>query len=321
MEDAASFDTLEGFLTELRLCLGSHRASLVEMDSALPVTIEHRVFEVPEAPLPALLLVYRTQLSPHLLSNECRVRIVVTLPQDQLATIARRRRDANRLSMLGAVDADGRTVWSQTSIDPFNGPILAPIVATALLYSGSSLLAGLHRTGRPSFRDMLRGKFRRPSPPKTPSVWSDADMELIHFDHAHLGGVLEAGIWRLTAAEAKLSLTPIDGDPFFGGGLLLHLEMPRETFAIGERKVSAGELNTLAHYLGEVPSFGSWSEEAEGYSFRSFIPNFIGPTPYLAEYFVGWAVLRSHLARSLAEQYPRLADFNQLQRQRDWVKR
>lgn len=307
MSDTNSHDPVEQFLLDLRRCLERHHASLVEVDDDPPLAVEPRLFEVPEAPLPAKLLVHRTLRSQHLPTPEYRVRVVVALPQDRRAMIARRRQDANRLSMLGAIDIEAKQIWSQALIHPTTMPVLGAVTATALLYSGSSLLEGLRQTSRPSFRDMLRGEFHRQPPRRTPSVWSDSDMEELHFDHAHLLGSLDAGIWRLPIVSGKLSLGPVDDCPLLGGGLLLHLQMSREPFIIGERKVTADELNTLAHYLGDAPCFGSWSEDATGYSFRCFAPNSVGTMLHLADHYLSWGLQWAQQARSLAEQYPSLA--------------
>lgn len=307
MSDTNSRDQVEQFLLELRRCLERHHALLVEVDDDPPLAVEPRLFEVPEAPLPAKLLVHRTLRSQHLPTPEYRVRVVVALPKDQQVMIARRRQDANRLSMLGAIDIQGKQIWSQALIHPTTMPVLGAVTATALLYSGTLLLEGLRQTSRPSFSDMLRGEFHRQPPRRTPSVWSDSDMEQLHFDHAHLLGSLEAGIWRLPIASGTLSLSPVDDCPLLGGGLLLHLQMSREPFIIGERKVTADELNTLAHYLGDTPCFGSWSEDAKGYSFRCFAPNSVGAVFNLADHYLSWGLQWVQQVRSLAEQYPSLA--------------
>jgi hypothetical protein len=307
MSDNSSRDLVEQFLLELRRCLAFHHASLVEVDDHPPLVIEPRFFDIPEAPLPAKLLVHRTLRTQHLPTPEYRARIVVSLPEDQRAMIARRRQDANRLSMLGAIDPEGKQIWSQGLIHLDTMPVLGAVTAVALMNSGTSLLEALRRTSRPSFRDLLRGDFRRPPQPRTPSAWSDLDMERLHFDHAHLPGSLKAGIWRLPIASGELSLGPIDDYPLLGGGLLLHLQMPREIFIVGARKVSAGELNTISHYLSDAPCFGSWSEDASVYSFRCFAPNSVETVLHLADHYLGWGLLLARQARALAEHYPSLA--------------
>ncbi|HEY4253934.1 MAG TPA: hypothetical protein VGM87_22190 [Roseomonas sp.] len=222
--------------------------------------------------------------------------------------IARRRQDANRLSMLGALDMEGRTIRAQALLDPTTEHVLAAPAAVALVCAGTFLLAGFHQVSSPSLGDMLRGRFRRAKRIRGPSAWSEADMERLHFDHAHIGGALEAGVWRLDMGRSSaLSLAPVDDYPLFGGGLLLHLRMAPAAFTFGPRRVSADELNALAYQSGDPPSFGSWSEDAAGYSFRSFAPNALTRVLKLEDHYLYWGLQWAREAGALAKTYPRLA--------------
>jgi hypothetical protein len=300
-------DPLDVFLEDLRLGLKfPHRATLIETSPRSTDATQQRVFEVAKAPMPAAMLVRRTKRSLTLPVPEYRVRVLVTLPPTQIAAVARRRSDADQASLLGALDAEGRVLRSQAVIRRDTWPVLGPVVAAALMASGPSLLPGLRAIGKPAPPTPARGLSHLRFHWGVPNPLETADLEALHFDHAHSGGFLDDNGWRSAIDGSELRLSPVANAPRLGSGFLLHLRMPRETFSFGDRQVSAAELNILAHDHSEAPVFGSWSADAAGYSYRSFGATFMGWPLRFAEYYVAWGIQWAREARSLAARYPSL---------------
>lgn len=285
---------VDDFLAELRLALASMGASLDE-DLSLGGS-KIRCFRIPEAQIETGLLVLPTPQSPDLPFGEYRAIMTITFPSGMERARARLALDGSPFATLGTIIRDGRKMSAQTIIEPGSSGTLAGILAASMMHAGPSMLEYLRRTLKLPMREQ-----EAPICPSQPSAWSELELEQMHFSLAYAGRAsLEGRTWQLKLDTMSLSLTAMDDHPYFGGGLLSRLSIPRDICSVDGVPVRVVDLNS-ADIVGDAPTFGSWIADAEGYSFISFLPNSLQALPEFAEHWLDWSMRRAGGVRSLAE--------------------
>lgn len=286
---------VDDFLAELRLALASMGASLVEDPGSADGKM--RSFQVPEAQIETRLLVLPTPRSPDLPFGEYRAFVTITFPSGAEGVLARLALEGSPFATLGTMIRDGRQMSAQTIIEPGSPGTLAGILAASMMHAGPSMLEYLRHTQKPSTREQ-----EAPISLSQPSAWSELELEQMHFSLAYAGATsLEGRTWEVKLHTMTLSLTATDDHPYFGGGLLSRLSVPRDICSVDGVPVRVVDLNSADIFTGDAPTFGSWIADAEGYSFISFLPNSLQALPEFAEHWLDWSARRAGGVRSLAE--------------------
>jgi hypothetical protein len=134
------------------------------------------------------------------------------------------------------------------------------------------------------------------------SAWNDLDFEQLHYDYAHLGtSTIEHREIQIRELSGRLSLTAVDNNPFWGGGLLSLLRIKPGTMEFNKQRIPINHLNICDCLTSNAPTFGAWCKDDDKYIFVTFAPNFLKGLPRFTENLIYWSSVRAYNIKSLVE--------------------
>ena len=248
----------------------------------------------------ANLIVHQTQRSLASDIPEYRVRLGVSVTGEAASLLRGRGNWTNRFASLGAVvDAgEGVEVFSQATL---NWPDLTML--SALL-----ALASVHGAG--SIEHSVRNSMTGAVPNLTSlSRWGDIDFERIHYLNAHYGAARRGQrSWRVVCMQgATIELTAVDNNPYWRGGLLVLISIPKARLGINGVAPIEG-INFCDWFYGIAPMFGGWCDDGDNLVFVSFFPNSAKNLPHLDSYIIQWARARIQSAEFIVKEAFRSAE-------------
>jgi hypothetical protein len=256
-----------------------------------------RSYELIGAPFKTIFMVHRTQRSFDREDGEYRARIITEIPDQLSALLQGKDAQVNHLATLGAMisNDEGVDVCAQCLIDPYDTGNLAGLCAASMVQSAESLIH--------SQASILNPDHANKDAVHEMSAWGDLDFEQIQYDYAHLGtGRHNEKEWSIKlGVRDTLTLTAVQNNPFYGGGLLSLLWVPREEFDDRENVISIKMLNDVEHLFGEAPTFGGWCDDGDNYVFTSFFPNYLKNLNGITDSIINWAIIRSQMIKPLIE--------------------
>jgi hypothetical protein len=239
------------------------------------------------------VIVHRTAWSLDEEVGEYRVRVIAPVAED-FSEYSRGAESAiNQVATLGALVDEAKAVACQCLIPERDAGTTAGLLALAIAECRMSLIASHVRVMR---KEQARAV-------ETLSAWTDLDFEIADYDYAHLGrGIRRQRGWQMQYfGGALLTLDAVHNNPYWGGGLLALLRMPKAAVAGPNASIDANGLNKIGNLLGRTPTFGAWCEAEDDFTFVQFLPNFIKPLDNLTDHVILWASARSDEARHFAE--------------------
>jgi hypothetical protein len=135
------------------------------------------------------------------------------------------------------------------------------------------------------------------------SGWGDLDFEALRYDNAHLGiGRINQRSWSmLFLGGARLTMNGVHNNPYWGGGLLCLLQIPKLSLIEKDETIGSNELNVWANLVSDVPTFGAWCSDNDDFVFVQFLPNFVKELPRLLDLMVEQAGQRWVEAKLLVQ--------------------
>jgi hypothetical protein len=269
------------------------------LEAQFPDT-QSRSYNVEASDGPVGITVHRTSGSLGQEIGEYRVRVLAHVIPEFTKLARDIQSSVNSLASVAAL-VDGATgVTCQCLIPEHEYYTTAGILALAIAHGRRSLLL--------SQAKMMTGKSDNTV--EQLSDWSDLDFEIAHYDHAHLGrGTRHQRGWRMVfLGGASLSLDAVHNNPYWGGGLLVLLAVPKATVSEIDPELDAEALNMWGNLVGRTPTFGAWCERDDQFVFVQFFPNFMKPLPNLTDLIIRWAWVRSYEIQTFADFRRHLAD-------------
>jgi hypothetical protein len=283
MREAQLPEPLVEFLDSLQFYLGLFEtgAKFVERADGEQTLWRYQV----EGVLPeTYIMMHQTQESMGSNKPRFRVRIGATISGEMGSLLQGMGSGVNRYTMLGTLILHSKpslTMGAQFTLGDGDINTCAALAATAAAKSYESL------TG--SVRQAISGE--QPQVVQL-SRWSGIDFERLHYAFAHLGAARASdrelilhSIW------GKISLTPVNNHPYWGGGLLV-LVSPNKTNVDLDVPMLANEMNIYEWLASDIPMFGGWCPDEDQLRFVSFLPNFMKDVPQLLEHVVSWGIRR-----------------------------
>ena len=253
---------------------------------------QSRTYELQLEDGPVEVIVHRTADSMNMANGEYRVRVIAPVIPEFTDYARKSESLFNRVATFGTLVDEARAVSCQCLVPQHNARTIAGLLGVAIARARTSLIVSSAKA---------LAQDRSPSIEQL-SAWSDLDFELADYDYAHLGrGRRYQRGWRmLFFGGATLTLDAVHNNPYWGGGLLSLLHVPRETLILEDRAIEAAELNMWGNLVGRTPTFGAWCRDDENFVFAQFLPNFVKPLPDLTDLIIKWASDRHHEARMFA---------------------
>lgn len=245
-------------------------------------------------------MVHRAEAAEGEVSDEYRVRAFAPVSAEFAAHADGIENFINRVATLGALVGGARFVTCQCLIPERGTDTVAGLFALAIARGRTSMITA----------HVLAMRKEQASEVETLSAWSDLDFEVADYDHAHLGkGTRYKRGWRMDFyGGVALTLDAVHNNPYWGGGLLALLRMPKETIAGSDESIDANGMNQIGNILGRAPTFGAWCEVGDEFIFAQFVPNFVKALPDLTDQIIGWASMRCIEARYFPDLLGELAD-------------
>jgi hypothetical protein len=239
------------------------------------------------------VIVHRTAGSLGERAGEYRARVIAPVAPEFSAYAQGAESAINQVATLGALVDEAKAVACQCLIPERDADTTAGLLALAIAECRMSLIASHLRVMRKE----------QASAVETLSAWTDLDFEIADYDYAHLGrGIRRQRGWQMEYFEgALLTLDAVHNNPYWGGGLLALLRMPKHTVAGPNASIDAKGLNMIGNLLGRTPTFGAWCEAEDDFVFVQFLPNFIKPLDNLTDHVISWASCRCVEARYFAD--------------------
>ena len=239
------------------------------------------------------VIVHRTAGSLAERAGEYRVRVIAPVVPEFSAYARSAESAINQVATLGALVDEATAVTCQCLIPERDPNTTAGVLALAIAECRMSLIASQVQMMR---KDQARAV-------EMLSAWTDLDFEVADYDYAHLGrGMRRQRGWQMKYfGGALLTLDAVHNNPYWGGGLLVLLRMPRDTVAGPDASIDAKGLNMIGNLLGRTPTFGAWCEADDDFVFVQFLPNFIKPLDNLTDHVISWTSRRCVEARYFAE--------------------
>lgn len=250
---------------------------------------QSRTYEVQLEDGPVEVIVHRTADSLNMANAEYRVRVIAPVIPEFADYAKKIESLVNRVATFGALVDEATAVSCQCLVPQHNALTIAGLLGAAIARARTSLIVS-------SAKALSR---ERSNSVEQLSAWSDVDFEIADYDYAHLGlGRRYQRGWRmLFFGGATLTLDAVHNNPYWGGGLLSLLHVPRRDLIHDDWPLEAGELNMWGNLLGQTPTFGAWCTDDENYVFAQFLPNFVKPLPDLTDLIINWASDRHQEAR------------------------
>jgi hypothetical protein len=256
-----------------------------------------RSYKLVGSPLKTIFVVHRTQRSLDYEVGEYRTRMLTEAPAKLDELLKDNDAQLNHLATLGALisNESGVEVCAQCLIDPSDSGNLAGLCAASMAQGAQSLIQ--------SQLAILYPKHAANNAVHEISAWGALDFEQIQYDYAHLGTASHSDKeWSIKLnIRHTLTLTAVQNNPFYGGGLLCLLWVPRSEFGNDDGPLPIKTLNDIEHLLGEAPTFGGWCDDGEMYVFTSFFPNYLKSLAGITDSIINWATIRSQTIETLVE--------------------
>ncbi len=286
---------VDGFIQMAEECL-EHLGMTISLKDE-NVDVQLRSYELAGSQLKTTFIVHRTQRSFEHEIGEYRARVLTEIPNDLDGLLKDKDAVVNHLATLGAMISNdtGVEVCSQCLIEPYDTGNLAGLVAASMAQAAQSLIH--------SQMAVLYPENAEKNAVHEMSAWGDLDFEQIQYDYAHLGTGDHSGKeWSINLGNRHtFTLTAVQNNPFYGGGLLSLLWVPRSEFGNDDETLSIKRLNDIEHLFGEAPTFGGWCDDGDNYVFTSFFPNYLKNLTSITDSIINWAIIRSHTVNSLVE--------------------
>jgi hypothetical protein len=284
---------VETFIEATNRYLGTFDVKLEEV-SQNPKS-EGRLYRISGKGDPIELLVHRTSRSSKRPIGEYRARVNAII-RPELANHLRGFKDrANVYATLGALVSSNvdDSVACQCLIQPGSQDTVAGVLAAAAAHARASIVVALRRA---LGQDLPRAVAQ-------PSAWTDLDFEQLQHDYPDLGiRKVNTRYWIVPLLPyGMLTLSAVDDDPYWGGGLLCMSQIPEKALALDDSKVDVNELNMLANLVDDTPTFGAWCRDGDVVLFLQSIPNLLKSLPLVTEQMIAWALRRAASARKLVE--------------------
>jgi hypothetical protein len=272
---------VEDFIATTGRFLSQFKLNLEFKDELKP---EGRRYVVEAQDGPVEIIVHRTQRSLDRPVGEYRVRVWANTDSEFCRIAADKEDMLNRTATFGALLAAENAVVSQALIPTVAADTTAGLLAVAIAHARRSLVA--------SNAKVFSG--REGEPVEQMSAWTDLDFEGLHYDYAHLGiGDLGRWGWRMEfLAAGTLTINAVHNNPYWGGGLLCLLRVPKKGIN-GADRVSSRQLNTWDHLVGDAPTFGAWLTDDDDFVFVRFLPNFVKGLDSLMDMVVSQSMVRA----------------------------
>ena len=256
-----------------------------------------RSYELVGSSLKTTLFVHRTQRSFDHEVAEYRARMWTEISSDIGELLKGKDAVLNRFSTLGALVSNetSANVGAQCIIDEKHTATLADIAAASMAQAGQSLI---HSVGSKLFPEIVGDDAVHEM-----CAWGDLDFEQFQYDYAHFGTATHSNKeWSIKLnMRHTLTLTAVQNNPFYGGGLLCLLWVPRSEFGEDDKIIPIQNLNNVENLFGEAPTFGGWCDSGDKYVFTSFFPNYMKQIVGLTDNLINWAIVRSQTVGQLVE--------------------
>lgn len=242
-----------------------------------------RTYEAAVVDGPVQVVVHRTSDSIDETIGRYRVRVNAALPPDFVGVYDGLENAVHWFATFGAL-LPKSGVATQCLIPEILEETSAALLATAIAHARRSMLS--------SYGMALQTKNDKPI--EKLSAWSDLDFECLNFDYAHLGSSkLSSRRWEFNfLKKGKFSIDAIHNNPYWGGGILCLLTVPKRAVLLNGESISAESLNIWGFLVGQAPTFGAWCEVDENFCFVQFLPNNLKEFPDILELVVSQAVIR-----------------------------
>ena len=282
------------FIKNIGICLEQFDLHLSPMEEEPEVLFKS--FSIVGSQLKTTLSIHRALQSHDQEVANYRAKVWAEVPDEYASLLNGKDAQFNRVATLGALVSGetGASICSQCLIDPKDPFNLAGVLSASIAQAGLSLI---HSVGK-----VLNPEAIENDAVHELSAWGDLDIEQIQYDHGHFGsGSHTKNSWTtFLNLRHKLTLTAVQNNPYYGGGLLSLLHVPREEF--GEKNtLSIRNANNLEYTFGKAPTFGAWCDNDEHYVFTSFFPNYLKNLPGLSDSVINWAMTRSQTVGRLVQ--------------------
>ena len=291
---------VERFIETTNRYLGTFPVKLEEV-SQNPKN-EARLYRITGKGDPIDLLVHRTSRSSEQPVGEYRVRVNAVI-RPEIADAVRGFADsANVYATLGALVSSkvDDSVTCQCLIQPGSQDTVAGVLAAAAAHARASIVAAVRRALG----------HEQPRAVEHPSAWTDLDFEQLQYDYPDLAiRKVSTRNWMVPLLPyGMLTLSAIDDDPYWGGGLLCMSQIPEKALALDDSKVDVTEMNVLANLVDDTPTFGAWCRNGDVVIFLQSIPNLLKGLPLVTDQMIAWALRRAASARQLVEMARQTAE-------------
>jgi hypothetical protein len=296
MSDVVFPDYVETFIEATNRYLGKFGVNLEEVSQNLQSQARLYRISIAGDDDPIELAIHRTSRSFEQLVGTYRARMNAVIDPELARHFRLRGKElhVNRFATLGAlaISEKDASVACQCLIQPDTQETVAGILATAVVHARPSILKG------------LLFAFNQEQRPLTeqPSAWTDVDFAQLQREYPDLELEAEARTWMISCRpRGVLSLTPVDNDPYWGGGLLCQSFIRESTLGPGGSKVDVNEMNIMGYLADNTPMFGGWWRDDDILVFRQAIPNFLKGLPNVTHLLIAWARSRLAFAPELVE--------------------
>jgi hypothetical protein len=285
---------VDEFIQMTEACLDGFDIKLSLKDEDIKNHI--RTYETIGSSLKTTFVVHRTERSFDQNVGEYRARMWSEIPAELEPLLKDKDAHLNRYATLGALisNEDGAEIRAQCLLNSNDSSYLAGLAAASIAQAGQSLI---HSIG-----SVLSPENTSDNAVHELSAWGDLDFEQIQYDYAHFGTASHSdNEWSVNFnMRHKLTLTAMQDNPYYGGGLLSLLWVPRSEFG-EEEAIPIQTLNNMEHSFGEAPTFGGWCDSDDNYVFTSFLPNYLKDLVGITDNLINWARIRSHTVGQLVQ--------------------
>lgn len=257
------------------------------------VTSQSRTYTVEASDGSVEVIAHRTSGSMNQDKGEYRIRVNARVAPEFKEHAKDIENFINRVATLGALVDEATAVTCQCLVPEHDPYTTAGLLALAIAHGRRSLITSHAKA-------LMKDKG---GAVEQLSAWSDLDFELADYDHAHLGrGTRHQRGWQMKFFEgAVLSLDAVHNNPYWSGGLLSLLRMPKASVAGEDAAIDAAGLNMWGYLIGRAPTFGAWCELGDNFIFAQFFPNFVKELPDLTDQIIRWATVRCQEVQGFAE--------------------
>jgi hypothetical protein len=293
MADVVFPSNVEQFIGLTNEFLARFKLSMV-LREQIP-EFQSRTYEVEAQDGLVQMIVHRTTRSWQASVGEYRIRVKAEVPPEFANIVRGKEAVVNRVATLGAltISETVASVATQCLVPERLQDATAGVLAVAVAHARRSLIAS----------HMIALLNDQTKSVEQLSVWTDLDLEKVHYDYAHLGiGTLAPRRWTLDLVDCGvLSMHAVYNNPYWGGGLLCLLRVKRPSIVFDGEQIEVNDLNAWGNLVSDTPTFGAWCSEGDDFVFVQFVPNFMKPLLGLTDLMIAWARARGTEARNFVE--------------------